>query len=285
MSQASAIGDHVVNEDVGVRMANAKKLAAGYTRRKRLMECCYLSTAIVLWLSNFVIVGRYFAHGKDVEFSQLMWTPLMVLLAMLLADFISGVVHWGLDTWGTPETFIFGNFIRSFREHHANQVAMTHHDFIETNADTTLPLIPLLLLQRYFLTLTPRGDASDNMWGHGRAYNVDNSNACAHVFTLTLMLFVGFTNELHKWAHDPRPHALARFLMSTGVVLTPAIHLKHHTGNIDSSYCITVGWLNAPLDAINFWRRAEAVVTSLTGSVPRANDKELLGRLEVPQSK
>ncbi|KEG11916.1 putative ubiquitin-conjugating enzyme variant Kua [Trypanosoma grayi] len=256
--------------DPTVRKANAKKLAAGYTKKKRFLECCYLSVATYLWFTQFIGVARYFVHSGEAQLVQLAWIPLMIVSAMALADFISGIAHWGLDTWGTPDTMVFGNFIRSFREHHVDQVAMTKHDFIETNADTTLPLIPVLLLQRYFLNCP-------NV--HNKyIYNVHNGNVGGHVFLLTLTLFVAFTNEFHKWAHEVKPNVVARFLMSKNLILTPLVHRKHHRDNYDSGYCITTGWMNSGLDRIDFWRKAEVVVTALTGEIPRANDQWMLGK-------
>nr|CCC93427.1 unnamed protein product [Trypanosoma congolense IL3000] len=253
-----------------VRKVNAKKLADGYTLKKRLMEYCYLSVATYLWVSHILIVAHYFMHGENSSLGELLWSPVMVALAMVLSDFISGVAHWSFDTWGTPETFFFGSFIRSFREHHVNQMAITKHDFVETNADTTLPLIPVLLVQRYFLCYANAGNQSPPC-------GVNRSNVGMHVFLLTLTLFIALTNELHKWAHTPAPHYLIRLLMRCGVVLTPKVHRRHHNGRYDSCYCITTGWLNAPLDKIDFWRRAEKLVSALTGAVPRANDREMLG--------
>lgn len=255
---------------ISVRKANAKKLAGGYTQTKRIAEICYFSLAVCLWMRNVAIVVLYLLHSSESSSNQLLWSPLMILSAMVLSDFISGVAHWSFDTWGTPETFLFGNFIRSFREHHVNQMAMTKHDFIETNADTTLPLIPLLLIQLYFLGCNSKNNSTFR-------HNIDNDNAGFHVFFLTFALFIGMTNELHKWAHLPAPHPFARLLMSCRIVLTRKSHRRHHRGSYDRSYCITTGWLNAPLDRVDFWRKAEAVVTALTGAVPRANDRELLG--------
>ncbi|RNF02846.1 ubiquitin-conjugating enzyme variant Kua like proteinue, partial [Trypanosoma rangeli] len=103
-------------------------------------------------------------------------------------------------------------------------------------------------------------------------------NVSGHVFLLTLTLFVALTNEVHKWSHMAKPPAVARFMMSCHLILTPRGHRKHHIGNHDQSYCITTGWMNGVLDHVNFWRVAETVVTALTGEIPRANDKYLLGK-------
>ena len=38
------------------------------------------------------------------------------------------------------------------------------------------------------------------------------------------------------------------------------------------NYCITLGWLNAPLRAIRFFETLELVITAVTGAIPRADD-------------
>lgn len=253
------------------RKDNAKKLAAGYTKKKRFFECCYLSASTFLWGKNFISVGRYFLRGDDANLMQIIWMPIMIVLAMLLADLISGLAHWGLDTWGTPDTPVFGPFIRSFREHHVDQVAMCKHDFIETNADTTLPLLPFITIQWLCIHFLSNGRTT---YGH----NIHRKNVGFHVFFLTLTVLITLTNEIHKWSHQAKQAPIVKKLMDNHILLSPIAHRKHHKDPFDKSYCITTGWLNPLLDAIQFWRILEFIITSATGAIPRDNDQTMLGK-------
>lgn len=258
-------------KEIRLRKQNAQALASGYTKKKRFFECCYLSAFTVLWCANFISVGRYFIHGDDANASTLVWMPVFVLVAMTLADLVSGLAHWGLDTWGTPATPVFGPFIRSFREHHVDQTAMCKHDFIETNADTTLPLLPFVFLQFICIRLLSNSLTTYH-------HNLNASNIGFHVFVLTFMGLVTITNEIHKWSHQVKQAPIVRALMNYNILMSPVAHRRHHKDPFDKSYCITTGWLNIPLDAIRFWRILEFIVTQTTGAIPRENDQTLLGK-------
>jgi len=166
--------------------------------------------------------------GISIEKIQI--TPLMLpvaaLLGWLLADLLSGLVHWALDTFGSVRTPFFGPaFIRPFREHHAEPEAMTRHDFIEVNGASCLGCLPLLgssLFLEDFL----------------------------HSLVVCTSLGILFTNQCHKWAHLEHPPVFIKKLQTIGLILTANEHRQHHTPPYDSHFCTASGWLNRPLNAL-----------------------------------
>lgn len=249
-----------VAASTSVRKDNAKKLAAGYSKEKRMLEYCCLATALSLFVYSTVRAGRFMIHSPDADASVFLWSPISIFAAILLADLTSGIAHWGFDTWGSTDTPVFGFLIRSFREHHVDAAAMTKHDFVETNGDNSMATIPMFAILA-LMPITSSGLTSVSV----------------HFFVITYALFIAFTNEFHKWSHQAKPSPIAKFCMSNHITLTPKNHRIHHSGDHDSAYCITVGWLNPFLDAIDFWRKFERLVTAVTGEIPRANDQALLG--------
>jgi ubiquitin-conjugating enzyme E2 variant len=163
-----------------------------------------------------------------------------------LADFLSGVAHWAGDTVGDEHTpFIGRNFVTPFRLHHVDPKAITRHDFIETNGNSSVASLPALGV---LLVITPR-TAGFGLY-----------------FCLTLAiaaLFVFCTNQFHKWAHDDVPPAAVRWLQRARIILSPEHHAIHHAAPHDKYYCITVGWMNPLLTRIKFFRACEALVARI----------------------
>ena len=53
-----------------------------------------------------------------------------LLAGYVAADIGSGTLHWFFDTWLSAKTPVLGSmFVRPFREHHVDPLAITRHDF------------------------------------------------------------------------------------------------------------------------------------------------------------
>ncbi|KAG8567468.1 hypothetical protein GDO81_013642 [Engystomops pustulosus] len=195
-------------------------------------------------------------HAGARELAEL-YSP---VAGIITADFASGLVHWGADTWGSVELPIVGKaFIRPFREHHIDPTAITRHDFIETNGDNCmLTIIPLGCMAYKFLFLSP---------------DIFYKTYATECFIFALAMFVTLTNQIHKWSHTyfGLPSWVV-FLQDWHIILPRKHHRIHHVSPHETYFCITTGWLNYPLEKIGFWKRLEDLIQSLTGEKPRSDD-------------
>lgn len=187
------------------------------------------------------------------------WAALAAVVGYLAADFFSGLVHWGFDTWGARSTPVLGpTFIVPFRVHHDDPKDITRHGFVATNGHNCLSTAPVLAAG----LLLPRD------W---------EGTAPALAFILALCFGVFLTNQFHKWAHEDAPGPVVAWLQRHHVVLEPAHHAVHHTAPFHAHYCITTGWMNGLLDGVRFFRGLEWLVIRVTGARPRRDD--LTGKL------
>lgn len=185
------------------------------------------------------------------------WLILVVLSAWPVADFVSGLMHWLADTWGSERWPIVGQrFIRPFRVHHVNPQGMLQSGFFDTIGDSALITIPILLAA-LVIPLEP---------APGRA-------ACAF---LAAFCFWGLpTNQIHYWAHMDAPPQWVAWLQRHRFILSPDHHDKHHRSPYAIHYCITTGWCNVLLDRIGFFRGLERLIEGISGAKARAEDAAL----------
>ena len=169
------------------------------------------------------------------------------LAAVLAADLVSGLVHWICDRFFAEDTPVIGRMlIHPFREHHVDPLAITRHGLFELCGNNALAV--LLPVGGIVLAGAPRPSAS---------------SIAAHAFVIAFALAVFATNQMHKWAHTERRSAAVRFLQRTGLILSPAVHDRHHRGDFSNGYCVTTGWLNPLLDRYRVLPRCEAWLRSL----------------------
>jgi ubiquitin-conjugating enzyme E2 variant len=164
-------------------------------------------------------------------------------LAFLVTDLVSGVVHWLCDNFFAEDTPVLGSaLIQPFREHHRDPLAITRHGFVQRNHFNTLAVLPIL-------AWGVLGDAG----APG-----SRSEVFASSFLACFGLAVAITNQIHGWAHASRVPRLVRRLQRTGLVLRPRHHARHHQRG--QAYCITGGWLDAPLERARLFERLERAV-------------------------
>lgn len=212
-----------------------------------------------LEISAIVVFGALVSYlfwrlASATSISQLWIIGAAAVTGYVAADFISGIVHWLFDTWGSVDTPLLGrSFIRPFREHHADAMSITRHDFIETNGNNCLASLPVLAGACFLPAATDAG-----------------------IFALAFLLFTSLgvlaTNQFHKWAHVEHPGSIVRQLQRWHLILPSEHHRVHHAAPYATHYCITTGWLNPLLRAADFHRRMERLVTAVTGVEPRRDE-------------
>jgi ubiquitin-conjugating enzyme E2 variant len=180
--------------------------------------------------------------------------PLVVLAALLLADFASGLVHWAADTWGSERMPVLGHrFLHPFRVHHLNPDDILRRGFVDLNGDVALLGLPLLAGS----LLIPLTDAAGRL---------------ATLFCVSLAACALPTNQIHQWAHRSDPPSWVRWLQRRGVILSREQHALHHATPYTTHYCITTGWCNSGLARARFFPRLEVWILRLTGLVPRGHE-------------
>jgi plasmanylethanolamine desaturase len=182
------------------------------------------------------------------------WLPLAILAAGAVADLMSGIVHWAADTWGRESWPVVGpRVLRPFRVHHVNPDDMLGRGFLDLNGDVALLALPLLGAA----WLTPLESVGQQVTA---------------AFFTAWGAWALPTNQVHQWAHHPRPPRLVRWLQRARLILPPAVHRVHHAAPYATSYCITTGWCNPWTSRIGLFTALERLVTALTGLEPRQDE-------------
>lgn len=164
------------------------------------------------------------------------------VVAWLIADFGSGVVHWLEDRYGDPDWIwpIGEHVVRPNIEHHQRPSLLTRSRYLERNATSILAAAPFIIAAAWF-----------ECW----------AIACG-------LAWLSQGNEVHSWAHQKCSRPI-RALQAVGILQSPRAHALHHRTPFDSNFCACTDWLNPILQAVGFWRRLERVVELTTGIKPR----------------
>ena len=185
------------------------------------------------------------------------WLATGLVVGYLLADLLSGTVHWFCDSFFAPDTPLIGrSIIHPFRDHHDHPEAISEYGFLEQDSTNYIIIVPPLLLAL-------------------RAGGPDATSPTAVIVHGLLFAFaVGSlgTNTFHKWAHARRVPPGVRWLQMRGLILSPKVHDLHHSA-YTHGYCVTHGWMNVLLDRVDFFGPAERLIRTAIRR-PRLEERE-----------
>jgi len=165
---------------------------------------------------------------------------------LLLADLLSGLVHWAEDAYGEAHWPLVGRaVIAPNLLHHRDPRAMTRQSWLR-NVDLPALLGALVLL-------------AAGLTGH-----------LTWRWTLTVTLLV-LTNLVHRWAHQApwENGRLISALQRTGLLQSRGAHAAHHRWPRQSHYCALTDYLNPVLERLRLWRGLERLILRLTGVARR----------------
>lgn len=165
-----------------------------------------------------------------------------LLIAWLIADFLSGIVHWAEDRYLDGKSrFKMLNLIAADNHlHHERPQAMLENSAWNNCQESTAVALPLAIT--LFLFGAP---------------------ACIYL----ALAFACLGNLIHRWAHTPvkRLPRVVRWGQRAGFLMNGAHHRWHHWGpggrvprsGASSRYCAMTPLLNPVLDRLGFWRGLE----------------------------
>jgi len=213
--------------------------AAYHSRRPRwipFVEYTSVSAFVVLLTPLISRIAEAFDTWADAFLAAI-----ALPLAVFIADFFSGFVHWFCDTFFEEDTPVIGRLlIHAFREHHRDPAAMTRHGMVELIGNSCMALSPVLALA---------------LW--------------IQFGIMTDMLLAGIAvtmtgaNVFHRWAHTQEVPAGIDWLQRHGLILSPVHHARHHQHSHDEAYCVTTGWANRITDPTRLFHGLGRVLSNL----------------------
>jgi plasmanylethanolamine desaturase len=179
---------------------------------------------------------------------------------VLLADFVSGAVHWAEDAYARPTTPLLGRVARDNLRHHWRPREFLARSWLRSSWDLAL--------------------------GGALVVGVAAAAGWLSWHVVLFAVLVANANQIHKWAHMNRSELpfLVGVLQRLYLLQTARHHGRHHAGTRTTHYCVITNFLNPLLEEIGLWSRLEAAIERWSG-VRRRNEAEELALLGLPVRK
>ncbi len=171
-----------------------------------------------------------------------LWFGAQILLLWLLADFITGLVHWWQDAYGNPTWPIVGKYVVVPNlNHHKNPRGMLKDKYWTRVGASVITAILLITI----------------FWFCGW-----------HSWRMILCLaFTTQGNHIHAMAHRTKKEngPVIMFLQKLGIFQNRKMHGWHHKAPYDTNFFILTDYLNPLFNKIRFFERLEKLVLKVLG--------------------
>jgi ubiquitin-conjugating enzyme E2 variant len=166
---------------------------------------------------------------------------------LLVADFITGLLHWAEDTWLAPgrSRLLDQWIVNDNIGHHRWPGKIRAGHYWQTNR---------VCIVMALVTAAICAAAGVRAW---EAY-----------FIIALL---SQSNQIHLWGHSAQPPRAVAALQRVGLLQSARHHAKHHKIPYAVRFCTMTELLNPLLDGIGFWRALEALVIARGAKLQRAS--------------
>jgi hypothetical protein len=219
-------------------------------RERCIMYFCVGANLLVVALCAIYLATNVTASGVT-------WPYVVAALAVgyFAADFASGLVHWGMDTWFDEASI--GRAAAIAREHHTHPQNILGYGFLENATLGSAPSAVMFGAAYLVTALLP--------------LSITSYFVMIVWFVCSLCLFFG--TSFHNACHAPPKSRLLRLAQKVRLTVSPEHHWVHHSGDQTIRYCVINGWANPICDRLHVWRKLERLVQNVTGAVPRRHDE------------
>ncbi len=161
---------------------------------------------------------------------------------VLVADFVTGAVHWAEDAYARRDTPLIGRLVAEANiEHHHRPRAFLARSWLASSWD-------LLLLSAVLVGVA--------WWCEQLSW---------HIWLFAIL--TANANQIHKWTHqNPQENGrVVTWLQKLKLLQTQRHHAKHHHGEKNSHYCVITNVLNPVLEELEVWKTVERFLEKWLG--------------------
>lgn len=158
---------------------------------------------------------------------------LQIIVCILIADFITGFVHWLEDTYCTKGFPVIGGAvcIPNIDHHKYPKLMVEGANLIKTNYQS-FSIAAIVLFIAFILGLFS--------WQ-----------------LLLVAVLASFGNQVHLWNHEAKSSYWVQFLKDASLIQSQKQHSIHHIPPYDKNYCVLIDFNNAWMTRVDFWKKLE----------------------------